>query len=478
MTPSDNSAARLHRQAGERAEAATLWDDAVRAYEAALSSIVAAEGEEDEAALLTALGRCYWNMSEASMAWRTLRRAIALYRERGDGTGMARATLEILRIWGPPDRQAAMTQDALDALGDADPYLRARLLMRFRWREGDSASKFDEAMAIAEQHQFGDLLLARAGADAWNAYADGRPADFVRMQLGTHEQWVAYKQHDDAAATLRAAGFTALEMGDLDGGYALALRTADYARGVHLRFTQQLGLVDAAGVPFARGDFIGCEALLSQLETNTDFRADLYRLWMIELGGDTRSAVAMMVNPERAGRAPTAMSQTHGGAAGVLYRAGNEDAARHELQSWHEIARRDDSALWMESPALADCIVALGDDRLVGDVAAAFETKPGAAAKYSTLQGRALAPARGMVLLRLGRIDEAAQVLGDGEAWCERERCTVDRALCHVGLADVAEARGDLEGARAHLGRAAATFEVQHAQLWLDRLVAARAARY
>src|SRR5690348_4768572 len=145
MTSEPATAAKDHRLQAERFAEATLWDDAVREYEAALS-IVSSGGapDEDEAALLTALGSCYWNLSEARTAWRTLRRAITLYRERRDGVGVARATVEILRIWGPPDRQRAMTEEALEALGDADPYLRARLLLRLRWHDDDVEQKYEE----------------------------------------------------------------------------------------------------------------------------------------------------------------------------------------------------------------------------------------------------------------------------------------------------------------------------------------------
>src|SRR5205807_1175746 len=83
--------------------------------------------------------------------------------------------------------------------------------------------------------------------------------------------------------------------------------------------------VDVAGVAYARCDFDRCNRLLDEVAGITDFRADLYRMWMTELRGDTRGALAMMVNPERGGGAPTAVSQTHGAAAGVLYRAGNVD---------------------------------------------------------------------------------------------------------------------------------------------------------
>ena len=67
-----------HRRRAVAAEDATLWQDAVREYEQALS--LGVSGPTDEAALLTALGRCYWNLSEARPAWRALRRAILTLR--------------------------------------------------------------------------------------------------------------------------------------------------------------------------------------------------------------------------------------------------------------------------------------------------------------------------------------------------------------------------------------------------------------
>jgi hypothetical protein len=114
--------ARRHLAAGDAAFDATLWDEALPAYEAALA--LASEHEAaagvDEAALLVRVGSCCWGMSQARTAWRSLRQAMALYRDRGDGMGFARATVEVLRIWGPWERQRAMADEALDMLASLD----------------------------------------------------------------------------------------------------------------------------------------------------------------------------------------------------------------------------------------------------------------------------------------------------------------------------------------------------------------------
>src|SRR5437763_3435901 len=372
LMTSDTQTAREHRLTAARAAEATLWADAIREYEACLSIVSSGEAPgEDEAALLTALGSCYWNLSEARTAWRTLRRAIALYRDRGDVVGLARATVESLRIWGPPDRKRAMTEEAFEALGDADPYLKARLLLRLRWFDEDNAKKFEQARAIADDHGFADILCARDEEAAWTALNAGGVDDALPISLRLHETFARLKAYDPAAGVLRGAGFATLAHGHLDRGEQLARRCLEYARSVHLVFTEHLALMDLAGVAFARADFDRCRQIVDEAPESTDFRGDLYRMWIAELRGDTREALALMVNPERGGGASTAVSQTHGAAAGVLYRAGNEDAAKQELEAWAEIARPRES-FPDEAPALFECVAALGSDELVGIVHDAY----------------------------------------------------------------------------------------------------------
>jgi tetratricopeptide (TPR) repeat protein len=471
--------AQQHRIAAERAMEATLWDDAAREYEAALSLVAAEEGAgEDEAALLTALGACYWNLAEARTAWRTLRRAIALCRDRGDGAGMARATVEILRIWGPPERHRAMADEALAALGAGDPYLRAQLLVRRRtWYHSDDDldDAFREAITLAEQHGFEDLLTMRTQLASRRAFDEGRIDESISLTESAHESYARLRRYDQAAGVLRGAGFVTMAYGRLDQGAALAARTLAYAREVHLRFTEQLALMDLAGEAFARCDFSRSRDLIAQSPGDVDFRGDLYKMWMTELAGDIDGALRQMVNPERSGGATTALSQTHCANAGVLFHANSLDAARQALQTWAEVARQGDS-ICDEVPAIFDCLVALGDDALLGEVHAALErdaARP-SPTTYCTLQGRALAPARGAVALRLGRLDEAERAYRDGLAWCERESVPIDAAHCHAGLSGAARARGDEEAAATHLAHAASIFEAQHARLWLDQLVAAR----
>jgi tetratricopeptide (TPR) repeat protein len=474
--------AALHRVAGDQAANETRWDEAVREYEAALSLVAAGEvGDDasshddasslDEVALLTALGMCYWNLAEARTAWRTLRRAIALARERGDGVAMARATVEILRIWGPPERHREMADDALGLLGGDDPYLRALLLLRkSRYSERDDPG-FAEALAIAEEHGFEDVLAVATDREGWVAIEAGRIDEGISYAQVAHETYARLRVYEFAAGALRGVGFAVMERGDLDKGGALAAQSLAYARSVHLRFNEQLALMDLAGEAFARADYKRSRELIAQTPGELDFRCDLYKVWMTELAGDIDGAVRHVINPERGGGAPTAISQTHGGNAGILFHAGRIDSARRELEAWLEVARQGES-FCEEIAAVADCLVELGSEEVLREVHSALDRDAALPAPtlYCTLQGRALAPARGAVALRLGFVDRAEVAYQDGLAWCERERVPIDAGQCHAGLADVARARGDEGSAAEHLAQAASIFKEHDARLWLERL--------
>ncbi|MDP9236049.1 MAG: hypothetical protein M3P30_01390 [Chloroflexota bacterium] len=462
--PSPASKAQAAHAAAERAEEETLWDVAAQRYEAALSLIPGTSMAADEADLLTALGRCYWNLSDARTAWRTLRRAIALYRDRDDGVGMARATLEILRIWGPPDRQKSMAEEALEALGDRDAHLRSMLL----WR----ARREDEALTLAREHGFDSVLIVEKERDAYGAYDDGRVEDANNVLRQVHELHARSRNYQGAAGVLRYAGFETMAMGLLDDGERWAAETVGYARKVHLRFTEQLALMDLVGVAFARCDFARCETLIAERPAETDFRGDLYRMWIAEFRGDLAAALALMVDPERGGGATTALSQTHAAAAGLLHHAGREDAARHELEVWASVAREGQS-FCDEAPALADCLISLGSDALVREIHDQFENRK-APVVYSTLQGRGEAYVRAVIALRLGYRDHARDLFNAGLAWADRERCPIDAGRCLQGLASVAAAAGDGASAAADLDRAATIFKRHEATLYLDQIAVAR----
>ncbi|MBI2723824.1 MAG: hypothetical protein HYX50_02055 [Chloroflexi bacterium] len=454
-------AMRRAREAEER----TDWVGAARHYEEALSTLADAGGG-DEAAMLTALGRCYWNASEPRPAWRSLRRAISLFAERGDGAGQADATLEILRIWGPWERHQAMAEDALAAIGDAPSERRARLLGRIG-REEDS-------LAMAEALGLWDVDPVRRRNEAWRLFGGGRADEAATILRDVHRAFAEARDYQAAAAMLREAGYHCTERGLLELGESLLSDGLAYARSVHLNFHIQLMLMDLAAIAFARGAYDRCLALVDEAPTDTDFRADLYRMWIAALSGDMDRAMALMPDPARSGGTDTAYSQLHGAAAGMLFDAGRREAAAQELQIWAEAGRAHsgpgDAKLAYESAALIDCILALGDDALLDAIEERFAGPDRTGMVFSTLQGRGLLYGRGAIALRRGRVEDAERHFSDGAALARRERCPIDEARCLEGLAEVAASRADSAAASAHRSSARALYERHNARLYLDRM--------
>lgn len=336
-----------------------------------------------------------------------------------------------------------MANAALEALGDADPYLRARLLLRLAMGSDDDP-RFDEAMAIAQRHGFEDVLAVGAEREAWHAVDEGRLDDANALREKIHVAYARSGAYDWAASTLRGAGFDTIGFGRLDEGFEFAERCFDYAMSVHLAFQAQLALMDMAGIPYARRQFERCESVLARFPDATDFRGDLFRMWMSEERGDGAAALRYMVDPARGGNVPTAMGQIHAASAGILYRLGKVDAAREAMHAWDAVQRSgwgEEDYAW-EGTALVECLVAEADDALIRKVQAAFDAidrRSRLQPRFSTLQGRALAPLRGAVLRRLGRIDEARQAYEDGLAWCEQEGCARDAKMCRAALAAIQE---------------------------------------
>jgi tetratricopeptide (TPR) repeat protein len=451
--------------AARAAEAAYDWPEAIRLYEEALSSLPR-EGDAwlaAEAELLTALGRSYWRNADARPAWRTLMRAITSCKQRSDAAAQARATLEILKIWGPWERHRMMAEDALAALGDSEPYLRARML----W----AADRGDEAFALAEQHGYEDVLAFRVAQQGWRASREGRLDEARAIAQEMHTAQDRLGNWEAAAHGLRGIGFSTLVAGDLTLGEPILRQSYEYAAKYNLRFFEQLALVDVIGVAFARCNWDECERLLDSIIGGADFRADLFHMWIAELRGDTDLAKSLLVDPQRAGGSGDGLAQIHSARAGVLYRVGQHGAARAELEVMLRSANGEHQSLEHYVPACVDAIVALCDDDTIEACVRDMQPSDDPQRRfdsgfvYSTLQGRALHYTRGALALRLGREDAAATHFESGVVWAERERCPLDAAACHEGLAQVAARRGDAEAAdrESALARELRTAHVPHA---------------
>ena len=469
------SGARYSRLAAERAAGQLAWDEAAHHYDRCLSVVSGADGhlDEDEAELLTALGRCWLLVGEVRSAWRSLLRAIEIFRARGDAVGLARATLELHSFAGTSEQIIQFTETALESLDDDQPYLRARLLAQ-RARpagvvpSGDDAGERAAALAaeLADEHEYADVHAELALRACVRAVEDARLEDAVSLGRAAFTALEALGAVALAAESLLWVEVALSLSGDLTAAAALRTERRAYARKTHSRTLELLFLRGEAGLALVRCDFDRFESLVDQAPD--DHQILLLRMSAAELVGDAETALALVPRINLRGLPSWELEQVHAALACVLFISGDELGAREQLALWEEIRGRPSS--WRISTPFAmldECLPALGTDQQVRS-ALEFLNRHGEQ-RFTGPGAIGVDHVRGALALRLDLLEEAQQHYRTGLEWAERERCPIEAGRNHQGLAEVAIRQGQTTEALHHLDAAIALFEPHGAKLYLDQ---------
>jgi class 3 adenylate cyclase len=475
--------------AAEQAEAATAWAEAARHYESCLSLITASDEDlgEDEAALLVALGRCLRYDARSQAAWLVLMRATTIYRERGDGAGMARAALEASAsavLAAAREQFVTLAEQALNVLGDSDPRLRAHLLFMRAGDDFDDASKVTagEAETIAQTLDDPALLGRLAYRQATRAALEMRIDEAVSLFQRAHALFDEGGERQRAAHSLGWAAVWILVEGKLDDGAVAVKNALAYDRKFHVRFAELWCLAARQAVALIRCDFRQFDSLMEEASGASEAAEASHFLAVVcaakpELGGDTDGALKLVPTPdERVGAG--LLGHLLGSLARTTFNAGREDQAREYLEEWsRELSQMSPWLVVFRLYAIAEldeCLPALGDEALVRSVY--DELTEWKSLRYSPPDARGLDHIRGALALRLERVDDAETWYRTGLEWAKRERCPVEQGRCLQGLAEVADRRHRKGEALRLLDEASVLFEAHGAKLYLDRAITARAA--
>jgi predicted ATPase len=473
-----------------QAEAQFAWDEAAQQYERCLALVTDAEDRlgEDEAELLTALGRCARDDGQYRPAWRALMRALTLCRQRGDGVGFARAYLELDLVPAPHDRIFPLHMEAIELLGAGDPYLEAQLLSRVLvFERAHTKEKIEAARRRASElvtaHGFEDVEAILLEAEANQAWYNGEITRSIELRREVFEHQVRLGRPRIAVANAYTLALGALQTGSLDEGRAAAEQALAYAHAHHIRFYEENSAALLLALMLARCDFAGFDALAADRASDATWLVTVLRTARAEMAGDIDAALALLPDPASAGGVPQFLAIIHGTRARVLANAGQHDRARQEL--------RPVLAAWDAMPyatthlgvavnnfglgAFDEALTQIADSTLLRAIDAYGRADPVAhQVNYQPFVGRTMQRIYGDVALRLDQLEDAERLFRAGLDWCERERCPVEAGRCLAGLADVAERRSDRAGALSLLDRAAALFRQHSATLYLDRVVAAK----
>jgi tetratricopeptide (TPR) repeat protein len=212
-------------RAGRQALAQLAYEEAARHFDRAL------ELAPDAPELLTGLGDARLRAGDVAASRASFSAAAAVARERGDGELLARAALGRsglgVTVLGHDPETVALLEDALRALGDRSPALRARLLGRL-------AIELYHSPPVARREELSGeaLALARAAGEP-GALVDALSARHVALwspphldeRLALAEEMVALAEADgDREGALQGRNWRVLDL--LERGDVAAARRA------------------------------------------------------------------------------------------------------------------------------------------------------------------------------------------------------------------------------------------------------------
>lgn len=470
------------RLAAEQAETQSAWSEAARHYEACLALLSEAEYGLDgnEAELCLAAGRCHRDANAPRDAWRRLMRAIDFFRASNDATGVARATIEAERVFGPDrERLADLVRRALDALGDAEPELEARLLARLAAHvrdtpEGDKAVA--RAALLADQRGLidvkGELAFAE-GYRQWNlgAYdlAAERFAEAVRAAETTG-------QGESRAAALTWHAIATILTGKTADAEESIRHSINFARDHHHPFFEESSASHLAGLLYALCRFDEADVIVEQYGNAANFSFALHRSEQALLRGDASAARQLLPGPEIVAGHPESEGMIYAAIARVLMLNGETEPAKEAFERMREAAARADTPEINGVKVMPQPLGYL--DATIFDVAD-VSYQQACFRFYQTLAmlppvdigGHSRTVIFGHLAIAQGELKIAADTFAQTLAWADKNGADIIAGRCHLGLAELARRRSEIAEAGRHMDTAARLFQKHGAKLYLDEAI-------
>ena len=405
--------------------------------------------------------------------------AIDLYRDRGDGLAMARATLDAVHVYTTPQQVDRLVHDALTVLDGADPHLEALLLAELvsqtLGRDLRTDAERDRLATLAASHHYDDVTAAVLLGETFYAFGD--------FQLGVGEATTrsrdAYERFDRlgepgrALLALSTWAMATRATGDIDAGLAAGDELADYARRHGARYIEDVILNGVSGFYFARCDWDGIDRRLAEHrervpDSHESQVIDALRLWM---AGRLDEAIAANPPPHPAIFSIHLLDLSR--QTELLHCAGRfRDAADTFAQLRTLLGESAHIGLY----ALA--LLWLGG-HIVGYAVEEFLTTLDELLRRHDADDDPRVFGQGSVQrvfgdydFARGRVDDAERRYRETLTWAERERCPLDEGRTHLGLADIAEHRGNHPDALDHLEAAGAIFARHGLTYYLNQVLA------
>lgn len=372
-------------RAGARAQRLLAYEQGARQYERALQ-LLELHGPPDaarRAALLLAVGEAHAQAGARDRARSAFQRAAELGRALGRADVLARAALGDRGVgeMGSPieDSARALLEEALGAVAEGHPALRARLLSRLAGvppysdslerREGMSREALDLARRAGDSAALRDALEARLWACLGPDHLDDRLAvarELLELAAAQHNPHMALLAHDAELGTHLVRG----DLAAADQALAAFTEVAEALRQPTFLFyaTFYQGSRALAGGDLARAEQLFRTALARGRGTvpyaHFMCTAQLYVIVYLYGGGDDAELnrvffgemMALPYSWQPASRSALAFA---------LYLRGERDAARRELEALAALGfdtiRRDEH--WLVTMGSLSSVATLLGDR-------------------------------------------------------------------------------------------------------------------
>ncbi|MBT5774773.1 MAG: AAA family ATPase, partial [Dehalococcoidia bacterium] len=326
--------------AAESAGRVSAWREAAQQYERALELLRRdpADSLEREGRLLIRLAEAEYAAGNAADGERHYRAAVGAHRGSGGGVELASSILKWVSRsfqYPAPGERRRLVTEALEAVGDEDDVLRARLLAELLNGTDESAKpeQAAEVRALAELHQLGDVEARLAIWDAQRHYAARR--------------WDEYRDRlYEAALKFRQAGDRrGLSMRSLADSIPILVGTFDEATALDARVVgaaEQFGNAGYAAllrgrlaiVEIHRGNRERARELLdgATLSRREHVMLAVPNAWLAELDGDL--ALANTILEEIPPEVAYPRSWLSAVRARLAQLVGDEAAAHEHLVHW------------------------------------------------------------------------------------------------------------------------------------------------
>jgi tetratricopeptide (TPR) repeat protein len=484
-TLNDSHAERAYRYsriAAEKAEEQAAWGEAARLWGQAVNVVEATTVlGVDEGDLNYRYGRALVRSHTYREGWRALMRALDAFRGRGEGTAFAQTVLE-LPPNAPRARVTALREEALDLLAQSEsPILEADLLTRLLspdgylapddLRDSEKYKRLVELTEVSPDPRFSYRLLL---VDSWIAASEGhndRQRSLLREVIDRIDPRDREPGGGEPRLVLAAMSLRDGLFDEADEWFVEARKVAAQ-RGQWNAYNR--ALYAQAYVRIAAGRWDEARALLSEREGDFWF-ADLPLASMETMLGNVQDAVAALPPPNSPGMEPVSVREAYLFMAHAVRSLAGDGSAQTLLaeleERLSEVSRNNFAGYLLQLAGLPDLspFTSATSPELLRRLYS-FATAP----PLNTWRSGGLSfdRVRGSFALSLDLLDEADRWFSAGLELMSEAGFDIETGRCHLGLAEVAERRGDLDAARQHLDAAGELFARHGAKLYLDQVLA------